>query len=94
MASGRDAARTSTTSSTGCLIEPDDWYGSSIGNIPIGQGISVTPIQMAAMYAAIANGGVLVEPHLVRGIEGEAPHRPTRQRIARAARSTASWSTC
>ena len=42
------------------MLPPDKWYDSSIGNIPIGQGISVTPIQMAAMYSAIANGGVLV----------------------------------
>ena len=34
------------------------WSGSTIGNVPIGQGIAVTPIQMAAAYAAIANGGV------------------------------------
>ncbi len=33
------------------VMKPEDWYGSSIGNIPIGQGISVTPMQMASMYA-------------------------------------------
>ena len=38
---------------------PSHWSGSTIGNVPIGQGIAVTPIQMAAAYAAIANGGVL-----------------------------------
>ena len=37
---------------------PSYWSGSTIGNVPIGQGIGVTPIQMAAAYAAIANGGV------------------------------------
>ena len=33
-----------------------------MGNLPIGQGISVTPMQMAAAYAAIANGGILRTP--------------------------------
>jgi cell division protein FtsI (penicillin-binding protein 3) len=46
-------------------ILPSYWSGSSIGNIPIGQGIAVTPVQMASAYAAIANGGVWVRPHLV-----------------------------
>ena len=55
----------------GILLPPDKWYDSSIGNIPIGQGIAVTPMQMAAMYSAIANGGVLVQPHVVKRIEGE-----------------------
>ncbi len=36
-----------------------------IGNVPIGQGIAVTPMQMASAYAAIANGGVWTRPHLV-----------------------------
>jgi cell division protein FtsI (penicillin-binding protein 3)/stage V sporulation protein D (sporulation-specific penicillin-binding protein) len=51
--------------SAGQVLPLDKWYGSTIGNVPIGQGIAVTPIQMAAAYAAIANGGVWVEPHLV-----------------------------
>jgi cell division protein FtsI (penicillin-binding protein 3) len=55
----------------GILLPPDKWYDSSIGNIPIGQGIAVTPMQMAAMYSAIANRGVLVQPHVVKRIEGE-----------------------
>ena len=43
----------------GQLLKVEDYSGSSIGNLPIGQGESVTPIQMASAYAAIANGGVL-----------------------------------
>jgi cell division protein FtsI/penicillin-binding protein 2 len=49
---------------------PDQWSGTTIGNVPIGQGIAVTPIQIAAAYGAIANGGVWVEPHLVDRIGG------------------------
>ena len=47
---------------------PSYWSGSTIGNVPIGQGIGVTPIQMATAYAAIANGGVMRTPHLVERI--------------------------
>jgi cell division protein FtsI (penicillin-binding protein 3) len=38
-----------------------------MGTIPIGQGIAVTPLQMASVYATIANGGVRIQPALVRG---------------------------
>jgi cell division protein FtsI/penicillin-binding protein 2 len=47
---------------------PAYWSGSTIGNVPIGQGIGVTPIQMAAAYAAIANDGVLRTPYLVERV--------------------------
>ena len=49
-----------------------EYSGSTIGNLPIGQGLSVTPIQMATAYAAIANGGVLRPPRLILE-EGETP---------------------
>jgi len=56
--------------SGGLVQPPQNWSGSSYGSIPIGQGISVTPLQMAAVYAAIANDGVWVQPHLVRATVG------------------------
>ena len=45
--------------SPGIVLRPREYSGSSIGNMPIGQGIAVTPLQMAAGFSAIANGGVL-----------------------------------
>jgi cell division protein FtsI (penicillin-binding protein 3) len=50
---------------------PPFWSGSTIGNVPIGQGISVTAIQLASVYAAIANKGVWKQPHLVDHVQGE-----------------------
>jgi cell division protein FtsI (penicillin-binding protein 3) len=44
------------------------WSGVSLGSISIGQEIGVTPIQMAAAYSAIANGGILMKPYLVSEI--------------------------
>ena len=67
--------------SPGIVLPEDKWSGSSIGNIPIGQGIAVTPIQMASAYAAIANRGVWARPHLVERIGASASTRPTRRRI-------------
>jgi cell division protein FtsI (penicillin-binding protein 3) len=51
--------------SQGIVLPVDKWSGSTIGNVPIGQGIAVTPMQMASAYAAIANGGLWTRPHLV-----------------------------
>lgn len=51
--------------SRGSLPPPSSWSPSSIGNIPFGQGISVSVIQLARAYAVIANGGKLVTPHLL-----------------------------
>jgi cell division protein FtsI (penicillin-binding protein 3) len=67
--------------SPGIMLPEKNWSGSSIGNIPIGQGIAVTAIQMAAAYAAIANRGVWVEPHLVDHIGDGRSKVPTRRRV-------------
>lgn len=54
----------------GLVQPPQNWSGSSYGSIPIGLGVAVTPLQMAAVYATIANGGVWVRPHLVKATIG------------------------
>lgn len=54
----------------GIVLRPEHYSGSSMGNMPIGQGIAVTPMQMATAYTAIANHGVMRRPYIV---EGEAP---------------------
>jgi cell division protein FtsI (penicillin-binding protein 3) len=65
----------------GIVLHNWQYSGSSMGNLPLGQGESVTPIQMATAYSAIANGGVLRPPHIVKEI-GDKPARiPHGQRI-------------
>ena len=43
-----------------------DWSGSSIGNIPVGQGITSTPLQLVTGYASLINGGTKVTPHVIQ----------------------------
>ncbi|MGH2888651.1 MAG: peptidoglycan D,D-transpeptidase FtsI family protein, partial [Solirubrobacteraceae bacterium] len=66
---------------TGIVLKPSQYSGASMGNLPMGQGESVTPIQMAAAYSAIANGGILRPPHIVAGIGGRAQPEPAGHRI-------------
>jgi cell division protein FtsI/penicillin-binding protein 2 len=51
----------------GIVLRPSHYSGSSIGNLPIGQGIAVTPMQMATGFEAIANHGVIHRPHVIEG---------------------------
>ena len=60
---------------------PDQWSGTTIGNVPIGQGIAVTPIQIASAYAAIANGGVWIQPHLAERVGGRTLHGFKHRRV-------------
>ncbi|HEX6389956.1 MAG TPA: penicillin-binding protein 2, partial [Solirubrobacteraceae bacterium] len=57
------------------------YSGSSMGNLPIGQGESVTPIQMATAYSAIANGGILRPAQVIRRVGGQTVRRPRGTRI-------------
>ncbi len=72
--------------SPGILPPPYAWTGSSLATISYGQGVAATPLQMAAVYAAIANDGRWVQPRLVRGIRdprtGFEPAPPPRTRRA------------
>jgi cell division protein FtsI (penicillin-binding protein 3) len=72
--------------STGLLPKPGapNYYGDSPYELSFGQGIGVTALQMASVYATIANGGVRVQPSLVAGTTSSsgkyAPAGPPRQR--------------
>ncbi|WP_432034184.1 peptidoglycan D,D-transpeptidase FtsI family protein [Streptomyces antibioticus] len=54
----------------GILAAPADWSTSQQYTIPFGQGVSLNALQAASVYSTIANGGVRVEPTLVRGTQG------------------------
>jgi cell division protein FtsI (penicillin-binding protein 3) len=67
----------------GIVLHWWQYSGSSMGNLPMGQGESVTTMQMAAAYAAIANGGILRRPRIVRAIGGKpAPVAPGKRIIS------------
>src|SRR4051794_4940843 len=59
----------------------ENYSGSSMGNLPIGMGLSVTPMQMATAYAAIANGGVLRSPHIVSQVGTRHVAEPAGRRV-------------
>jgi cell division protein FtsI/penicillin-binding protein 2 len=65
----------------GIVPRPKDYSGSSMGNLPIGQGLAVTPLQMATAYAAIANGGILRRPHVIRALDGKRARLPRGHRV-------------
>ncbi len=52
----------------GIVPPPAQWSGSSLATMSFGQGVSVTPIALTRFYCAIANGGLLVRPRIVRSI--------------------------
>lgn len=62
---------------SGQVLARAKYSGSSMGNLPIGQGNSVTPMQLATGYAAIANGGILLQPRIItsKGVK-PTPRRP------------------
>lgn len=54
------------------IVPPfEQWSGTSIGNIPMGQGFTVTPLQLAAGYASLANGGLKVTPYVNEAAQAE-----------------------
>jgi len=64
----------------GIVLRRDRYSGSSMGNLPIGQGTLVTPMQMAAAYSAVANGGRIPVPHIVRSVGGRRVRVPAPRR--------------
>ena len=52
----------------GTLRRPDRWSARSFASLAIGYELAATPLQMAMAYGALANGGVLMEPRLVREV--------------------------
>ncbi len=65
----------------GIVLHWWQYSGSSMGNLPMGQGESVTLMQMATAYAAIANGGILRPAHVAAAIGGKALPTPAGHRI-------------
>jgi len=70
----------------GIVPHTKDYSGSSMGNLPIGQGLAVTPIQMATAYTAIAEHGVMHRPYVIQGDERASKRvisRPTADAVSK-----------
>jgi cell division protein FtsI (penicillin-binding protein 3) len=68
----------------GIVPRPEDYSGSSMGNLPIGQGLAASPLQMAAAYGALANNGVYRQPRVIAEIQGEEPPKRAARRVVSA----------
>ncbi len=76
----------------GFVLDNDKWYGTAILNVPIGESIAVTPMQMAALFGSIANDGTWLQPHITAAVGGKPTtgwkHRQlVTKRVARQLRS-------
>jgi cell division protein FtsI (penicillin-binding protein 3) len=70
----------------GTLREPARWSRTSAASLAMGYEVAVTPLQLAAAYAAIANGGELLEPALVKEVrdaDGHSVFRQSRRAVRR-----------
>ena len=65
----------------GIVPKLDEYSGSTMGNLPMGQGLAVTPIQMVEGYTAIANGGLLKPPQLIKRVGEEEVREPKGKRV-------------
>ncbi len=65
----------------GAVLPLDRYSGSSMGNLPIGQGELVTPLQMATAYAVIANGGIRRPPHIIQSVGDHPVAEPAGRRV-------------
>ena len=73
--------------SKGILKDIDNWDGSSLGSMAFGQGISLTPIQLTRAIAAIADDGLLRQPHFLVSRGGENVKYPEPKRVISSASS-------
>jgi cell division protein FtsI/penicillin-binding protein 2 len=65
----------------GIVPSLDEYSGATMGNLPMGQGAAVTPIQMVQGYAAIAHDGIERPPQLIKRIGEEPVHEPKGHRV-------------
>jgi cell division protein FtsI (penicillin-binding protein 3) len=70
---------------SGAVLPLSKWSGTSILSFPIGEGVLVTPLQMASLYAAIADGGVWHSPHVTGSVNDVPKPAPKGHRLYAAA---------
>ncbi|MBP7690271.1 MAG: penicillin-binding protein 2 [Anaerolineales bacterium] len=58
-----------------------DWYDSDLGTNSFGQGVAVTPLQLVTAVSAIANGGVMMQPHILRRVENGGQAHDTQPQV-------------
>lgn len=64
---GKKTALNFPGEASGILLAPKDYSDTSMATVPTGNGLAVTPMQMLSVYMTIANGGIKVDPRLIKG---------------------------
>ena len=67
----------------GILHKPQSWSKTSLPTMSIGYGISVTGLQLATAYCAVANGGYLLQPRIVKSVENDSMIHPSPRKTVR-----------
>ncbi len=78
---GKDTGIAFPGESPGIVPAAEQWSGTTIANMPMGQGIAVTPLQITAAFAAVANHGVYEQPHLVDQVGTTVYREPPGRRV-------------
>jgi cell division protein FtsI (penicillin-binding protein 3) len=78
---GKDTGIAFPGESPGIVPAADQWSGTTIANVPMGQGIAVTPLQITAAFAAVADDGVYQQPHLLRQVGATVYREPAGRRV-------------
>jgi cell division protein FtsI (penicillin-binding protein 3) len=84
---GRPLGMTSTYTRSGSLNSWERWVPQDQASITIGQGVSTTAVQLAAIFGILANDGYFVTPKLVQGEQTPEPHAVLSAQVAREVRS-------
>jgi cell division protein FtsI (penicillin-binding protein 3) len=90
---GRPSGIQLPADSAGVVPPQSQWSATSFANLPLGQGLSVTMVQLADMYQGIANGGVRIPPSIIAstskgGVTTPTPERPPVRQLSAAASNT------
>ena len=80
---GQTLSRDFAGESPGIVWDPARWSDSALASVAMGYQIGVTPLQMATAVSAVANGGELVEPHVVRAVLRGGTRQALPQRVIR-----------
>jgi len=82
---GRPTSSDFPGESSGIVWDPAKWTDSALMSVSMGYQVGVTPLQMAAAFSSVANGGELMEPRVIRAVYRDNRRLPVRPKVVRRA---------